>query len=297
MKIYFDNIQSLGDTALALKPLYVIKCLYPNDTLIMLANGFGKSLYRNCNFIDEILTEGEDYARDDKFHTIGKNDILILINSDGKNITLAKQSKCKRIITFVRPRNFYSPRFKLSWLIHKFFKEESAQILSLVRLIDKKHYDKNIKNIDFSQCTFVTNAENQRKIQAFFSQINFAYQKIININIFCHTAAGYNFTLKHWCEMISALADEFKDFLFVLTNYESNTIQLGKFKQNNIAIFVNNGDLLNLVELSKKFSLCISVSTGNIHIARALRIPCLALYPNKDKIRYAGDYYGYGGGG
>ena len=296
MKIFFDNTQSLGDTALALKPLFVIKQLYPNDTLIMLTNGLGKSLYRNCEFIDEILTENEDYARDDKFKRIGENDILILINSDGRHISLAKQSKCQCIITFVRPRNFYSPRFRLSWLIHKFFKEESAQILSLVRLIDKKHYDKHIKSIDFSKCTFATDKKNESQIRAFLSHINLSYQKIININIFCHTAASYNFQFDDWCAMISSLAREFKDFLFVLTNYEGNAIQFSEFKEKNIAVFVNNADLLNLVALSKHFSLCISVSTGNIHIARALRIPCLALYPNKDKIRYAGDYYGRGGG-
>lgn len=293
MKIYFDNSQCLGDTALAIKGLYATKCLYPNDTLIMLTNGFGKSLYRECTFIDTILVENEDYQKNDKFNGVGENDILILINSDGKHISLAKQSKCQNIIAFVRPRNFFSPRFRVYWLFHKNFREESTQILQLVRLIDKKHYDKNIQNIDFSQCTFATNKKNQSKIQSFLGQINFKYRKIININIFCNTAMGYNFNFEDWRTMISAIATEFRDFLFVLTNYETNPVQFDKFNEKNVVIFVNDGDLLNLVELTRHFSLCISPSTGNIHIAKMMNVPCFALYPSKDRIRYASN----GGGG
>ena len=55
-------------------------------------------------------------------------------------------------------------------------------------------------------------------------------------------------------------------------NYEGNPIEIEGLSEINSGVFVNNKDLLNLVELIGRLDLLLSVDTSNVHIADNLQI-------------------------
>lgn len=86
------------------------------------------------------------------------------------------------------------------------------------------------------------------------------------------------------------LADNFKHYRFIVLCPPNQAIE--EFGRENIAIFVNNSDLLNLVAMTKRLNLLISVDTGNVHIADNLQIPTLGLYTQEMFRRWRGGSYG-----
>lgn len=86
------------------------------------------------------------------------------------------------------------------------------------------------------------------------------------------------------------LADNFKHYRFIVLCPPNQAIE--EFGCENIAIFVNNSDLLNLVAMTERLNLLISVDTGNVHIADNLQIPTLGLYTQEMFTRWRGGSYG-----
>lgn len=75
-------------------------------------------------------------------------------------------------------------------------------------------------------------------------------------------------------------------------DYPKSGVQFPKMEQENLKIFKNNQDLLNLVEFISRLDCLLSSNTGNVHIADNLKIPTLELIRESAQNRWQGGGWG-----
>lgn len=290
MTFLFCRAIALGDNVVALKAMFMLKAMYPKSTLIVATNALGENLYRHLPFIDSIITDLSQNRH--------KIDYLIITHRTKANITLAKQTNARKIITKAHLHTLFSPRFinDFQFSTKKFY--ESWNLLRLLRLIDKNHFERTLQTIDFSEAKLRCVAENEKFVDDFLesNKLKIANgggqqqdSKLIGINFFGSGGVKY-LSLPAWRRIIMQLADNFKHYRFIVLCPPNQAIE--EFGCENIAIFVNNSDLLNLVAMTKRLNLLISVDTGNVHIADNLQIPTLGLYTQEMFRRWRGGSYG-----
>ncbi|MDE5926554.1 MAG: hypothetical protein K2G68_07580, partial [Helicobacter sp.] len=167
--------------------------------------------------------------------------------------------------------------------------------LNLVRAINKRYFDKEMPKIDYSKALLKRGEENINFVEDILEKLEACkYEKIIGINPFCITLknAGKNFSFSIWLFIAENLAKEFPRFLFILMDYPKSGGQFPKIEQENLKIFKNNQDLLNLVEFISRLDCLLSSNTGNVHIADNLRIPTLELIREGARKRWQGGGWG-----
>ena len=78
-----------------------------------------------------------------------------------------------------------------------------------------------------------------------------------------------------------------------MMNFKGSGYEFAPFNEKNIKVFVNDEDLLNLVEFTSRIDLLISVDTGNVHIADVFQVPILELIKRaKVSFQWCGGAYG-----
>ena len=297
--IIFDRRLGVGDIVSSIPAFYVAKELYPKSKFILITNKIGASLCRNFSFIDKIVIENVDFQTKDfpKIVDENKADVLILGHRTSKNIKLAKQSKCPFIITWRHLHSLFSPRFKHPKHIKRLQRLEILRCLDLVRMIEPKKYDEKYKNIELKNLPIRIQRDEKNKIfvDEFFKGISKSYTKIIGISPFGLSSSNYNLDIDDWILLVKNLAHEFQNILFVFMNFKGSGYEFDDFSEENIRVFTNDDDLLNLAELTSRMSLCISLSTGNIHIADNLGIDTLGFFSRTDEKLFSCGHYGGGG--
>lgn len=296
--IVFDRRLGVGDIVSSIPAFYVAKELYPKSKFILITNKIGASLCRNFSFIDKIIIENVDFQTKDFAKIVDENkaDVLILGHRTSKNIKLAKQSKCPFIITWRHLHSLFSPRFKHPKHIKRLQRLEILRCLDLVRMIEPKKYDEKYKNIELKNLPIRIQRDEKNKIfvDEFFKGISKSYTKIIGISPFGLSSSNYNLDIDDWILLVKNLAHEFQNILFVFMNFKGSGYEFGDFSEENIRVFTNDDDLLNLAELTSRMSLCISLSTGNIHIADNLGIDTLGFFSRTDEKLFSCGHYGGG---
>lgn len=228
-----------------------------------------------------------------------KYDFLIITNKTRKNLEFAKTLQTGKIISQTHLYNLFDFRFKTRLNLRNKAHHESQNLLSYVRMINKKHYDKYILSVDFNKARLKTTLKNQRAIDEFFLENKIFFKKVIAVNIFGSSYKVWNFPKQSWFDMVLSLSKEFQNYAFIFT---SSLAQAHEFKplkalcqtnnRGNIFFFTGSEDILDLVELSSRLDLLISLDTGNIHIADNLQIPTLGLYTQDMLKRWSGGSYG-----
>lgn len=301
--IGFERLHSqVGDCVISVKALYALSVLYPESKIIVFTSQMGKNLFKNYNFIHQIIVVDTSTNRENNFLNAllkYKIDILLLLHRTSWKIRIAKLSKIPKVITEMHMHTLFSKQFKSPSLHISRFVHGTKKILKLVRRIDTKHYDKNIAKIDFSKAKLQTSNANKITIKLFLDSFKDAWnwdggiRKIVGINPFGRAnAEKFNFLLSDWVYLAESLAKEFPQVLFIFTTYTANPQKIEKSKRENIKIFCNDEDILNLVEIIAHFDLLLSVDTGNIHIADNLLIPTLATIEHRKKDNCCGGSYG-----
>ncbi|EAH9135969.1 hypothetical protein EXD60_03375 [Campylobacter upsaliensis] len=277
-----------GDLLVCFKALFAIKCLYPNDKLILAQNGFSdESFLQNISFIDEIYTGGGG-GKD--FENL-KSDVFITNIRSSHFFKTLHKFQFKRIIA--QPHllsllyHFDTP---LPYRRTKLHMSEIA--LKLVRVIDKKHYDTNFSKINFKEVKNLLPSDDTLS-EKFFNQ-NKQFSKIIALNIFGNQTEniGFNPLPRTWLNLSQNLAKEHPEILFVLVNFTHNTLQFNLREQANLKVFINNNSIASLVAFCKKLDGLISVDTGIVHLCDILQIPSLIFIPKHTFYRFSGGSYG-----
>ena len=294
--IAFDRRLGVGDIISSIPAFYLAKKLYPQAKFILITNKIGANLCQNFDFIDKIIVEKVDFEAKDFAKIIDENavDTLLLGHRTSKIIKLAKQSKCpNKIISWRHLHSLFSSRFKHPKHIKRLQRLEILRCLDLVQMIEPK---KCTQNAEFNFATLPvrlqTSPKNKAFVDEFFKQVKKPYATIIGISPFGISSANYNLAINDWIELVRNLAQKFSKTLFVFMNFKGSGYEFAPFSEENIKVFTNDDDLLNLVELTSRLNLCISLSTGNIHIADNLGIDTLGFFARTDEKLFACGQYG-----
>ncbi len=300
---------SIGDEVMALRVLFSIKFLYPNSHLTFLANSsMPFSLFKNIQFIDRIFNVQKDSTA-----FLEEFDVLLFVfkHDMEDRIQIARKFKATKILMLfsqylLKTKGFsylfdsaYIRGGKIIRIINPYWKQDKNRVilgaLRLVRALNKKHYDKNIQKIPLSKAKIITSRENKVFVDLKMQKLGAnSYDKIIGISPFGKSASKWNanFSIEEWVEITKFLAKKYQNYFFVLMNYEGNPIEIEGLSEINSGVFVNNKDLLNLVELIGRLDLLLSVDTSNVHIADNLQIPTLEIIGQSEAKKWGGGSYG-----
>lgn len=147
MTILLHRAIALGDNVVAIKAIYALKCLYPSAKIIVATNNIGAQIYSKLPFIDELLNID---ANPRAIHELDAIDYFIATHRTSAFIAFAKSTNARKIILRAHLHSLYSPRFINDFNIYGKGRAESGNLLRLVRVINKRVFDRGIKNIDFS---------------------------------------------------------------------------------------------------------------------------------------------------
>ncbi len=285
----FFRVGLFGDIIVALHGIYATKVLYPNARLIIYTSAYGELIYPHFWFIDEVVNIETYELEKLATHIDSKHfDLFILTNPNRKYCALLAQTHCKRIYSFLSAGNFFRWRFKTLFYSRAYSTTPHyKRILNLVCSTAQAYHDTNI--FDFSQITITPQTHNKVFIEQFLTQNNIDKKNtIILINPFVRSAFC-NLTLKGWEILIHKLADTYPHFTFIIPTYQANPTIHITATNNNIFIFYNNHDVLNLAALLNHTTLLISPSTGTSHLANNLNIPMIWLCSKSDSKKWMGD--------
>ena len=285
--IAFDRRKLFGDIMVAIPALYLAKQIYPSAKLVFITNARGKNLCKNFDFIDEIV---ELEAHSDDFGAVIeriKPDILILGHRTRKNIDIAYQSKCPKIITWLHLKSMFLPRFSHPKYLWKGRVREMTSCIDLIRTINPRRFDKlfgnprkiNLQNLPIA---IAPEPKNVALVDRFINAVGGGYYKII---VGIHAFRGkncFNLAIDDWIALGKEIALESSDILVIFTNHKRSGYEFAPFESPNIAVFVNDDDLLNLAELTKRFDLLLCADTGNAHLADNLGVRILELIHAKN---------------
>lgn len=297
--IAFDRRLGVGDILASVPAFYAAKTLCPSAKFILITNKIGASLCRNYEFIDEILIENIDFKPENLAEILDKKnvDILILGHRTSKNIKMAKQSKVPFIITWRHLHSLFSPRFHHPKHIKRLQRLEIKRCLDLVREINKKEFDKKFANLDLKNLPIKlkTDKKNKEFIDSYLQKVGAEkFSKIVLLSPFGISSAKFNLTMSDWVALGEDLAAANPKILFIFTNFKGSNFEFKPFHAANLKEFKNDDDLLNLAELTEHAALCISMSTGNIHLADLCGINALGFFAQTDEVLFACGNYGGG---
>lgn len=285
-KIIFQG-GGFGDFLCCFKALYAIKCLYPNDSLIIYHHGIPQDFLQKVGFIDGVVDSNEVNLA--QIRALNP-DIFITVNRSGKFFREIQKLNFKRIIAHPHFVSFTSRKFETPLPYFHAKKYMADIVLKLVRVINPKHYDENFAKIDFSKMRDLL-PQDSRLTAPFFKSVDFPYKKVIGINAFANhkESAGINFYHKDWYYLAANLARSYPQFLFVLLNFSNNPIQFNDSANlPNLKIFVNDESIASLVSISMGLDYLISIDTGNVHLCNILQIPALVFIDKAVQYRWGG---------
>ena len=87
-------------------------------------------------------------------------------------------------------------------------------------------------------------------------------------------------------------ARKYPNVLFIVMSFSANLICFKPFDEPNIAIWENDDEIMNLVELTSRLNLLISPDTGNVHIADIFEVPILQTMKANLALKWGGGSYG-----
>ncbi|CAM4144123.1 glycosyltransferase family 9 protein [Campylobacter armoricus] len=274
----------------SLDMLYAIKHIY-HAKVIVFCRKNTENILKNFDFIDNI--ELIDKIDKNIIPQINKYPIDYLISFHAKSflIKLLINTNTKYIIVKAKFVSIFSLKCKTIFtsITKRFFKNRSDRdrMLYYARKINSSIFDIKIKNLEF-KTQIQTNAIHKILINDFLRKNEIKNFVILN---------PFSITSKHTLDIISFLKlaknikKNYQNISIVIPTYElvhdDFIDEIHKYDKNlleEIIVFKNNSDILNLAELISRSKCIISPSTGAIHIATNLKIPSIALYPPKDEI-------------
>ncbi|MGX3011973.1 glycosyltransferase family 9 protein [Helicobacter sp. 23-1044] len=285
-KIIFQG-GGFGDFLCCFKALYAIKCLFPNDELLIYHSGIPLDFMQKVGFIDGVIDSNE--VSIERLRAMNP-DIFITNHRSGKFFREILKLNFRRIIAHPHWISFTSRKIETPFPYFRAKKYMADIVLKLVRVINPKHYDKNFAKIDFGKMRDFL-PQDSRLTTPFFQSIDFPYKKIIGINAFSNhkESVGVNFYYKDWYYLAVNLARSYPQFLFVLLNFSHNPLQFNNIANlPNLKIFVNDANIASLVSISMSLDYLISIDTGNVHLCNILQIPTLVFIDKAAQYRFGG---------
>ena len=327
----------LGDNVIAMEALYALKNVHTKQhgtksstqdssqnphnadfadckVVLFSVGGAMKQLVSQVNFIDEYY-ELNDYLSQDSLKIINKYhyDYLIITKFYRHIFPLLTQINARKIIIACKGANIFLPllpKYKhiRTIPIRNLFLQKigiRTHCLKMVRAINPKHYDKQIKMLDCNNAKVQSTQTNKQNIDKFLESNNAQNRTLILVNPF-NIASAYTLTLDGFFELMLHICK----LQNLITQgggqqYKINTIKpivitypkvhnefISKLNKrddikNSVLVFQNNDDLLNLAEMISRCEAVISPSTGIIHLASNLGVKTIGLYEKSECAKWS----------
>lgn len=291
--IAFYRAGFIGDNVIALRALYALCTLYKQTRIVVYTNTEGMQIFGKLSGVECI--DSSAFSKSKLIAHINSYafEYFLLTQPNRWRCALVSATNAKTIITFATLSNIWNKRFKKVLFSRAFSRiPYHKALMQLVRSIDAKHYDSSKDSLHPTK-PFPIDVQGVACIEAFLASITQSGTtpaknlKLILFNPFVRSTAT-NLPLESYITLVSYLAKQYTNYLFVLISFEGAPKILAP-ELPNVAVFHNNNNLANLIELIRASNLLVSPSTGAIHIADMLGVPVVGIYSPKDMRLWLGE--------
>jgi len=280
-RIIISRTDKIGDLVLSIPSFFMAKKMYPNAEIIVLVRKYNYEIVKNLPYIDRVL-KIDDYRKIELIEKIKyfKADVFVALYNDEFVMQLAKASKARiKIGPLSKIKSFFTYTKGVWQKRSKSIKNEAEYNLDLIKKINSARYEEV-----YEVNTNVYYEEKHRLGVEKFLEENNIKTPILVINPFMGGSAK-NITDEQYLELIKCIQTKIKDLNIVLTCHISEEKRGQKIidavKNENVHLYANGGDLLNLAAMIDRADVYFGGSTGPTHIAGSLKKKIVALYPNK----------------
>lgn len=280
-RIIVSRTDKIGDLVLSIPSFYMIKKMYPQAEIILLVRKYNYDIVKNLPYINRIV-KIDDYRQKELIEKIGyfKADVFIALYVDKFILKLVRASKAKiKIGPYSKIGSFFTFNRGVLQRRSKSIKHEAEYNLDLIRKLDKKKFDE-LYEIN----TKIYLGENNIKAANKFFDENEIKGKILVVNPFMGGSAK-NITDEQYVSVLQKVKNKLNDLNIIIVCHISDEERgeklIQNIGQNNIFLYANGGELLNIAAVIEKSNLYFGGSTGPTHLASSLQKKIVALYPNK----------------
>lgn len=272
--IIISRTDAIGDVILTLPICGIIKKYYPESKIIFLGRTYTKSIIEHCEHVDEFLNADTIFNSSDenavKLLSDVNADAIIHVYPNRKIAKFAKNANIKyRIGTTNRIFHFFN--------VNKFIKLSR-------RNSDLHESQLNCKLLKGLEIEIEPNLSEMATYTGFtqFNTSDFC-PNIHTKNIILHpksNASAREWSLENFSKLIQVLPKE--DFTFYISGTEKEKEILSdwlKTLPDNVIDLTGKYNLNEFIEVIAKVDFLVAASTGPLHIAAALGIGAIGIYP------------------
>ncbi|WP_288217932.1 glycosyltransferase family 9 protein [uncultured Fusobacterium sp.] len=280
-RIIVSRTDKIGDLILSIPSFYMIKKMYPQAELIVLVRKYNYEIVKNLPYVDRIV-KIDDFTHKELIDKIKyfNADIFVALYNDSFVSQLARASKAKfRIGPLSKLCSFLTYNKGVWQKRSKSIKNEAEYNLDLVKKIDPELFDKTFE----INTSIYLGPENRVAAATFFSNYNIK-DKVLVVNPFMGGSAK-NIKDEQYASLLKefTLRNPDKSVIIVthISEEERGLNLINMTESNNVHLFANGGDLLNIGAIIDRGTVYLGPSTGPTHIAGALKKRIVAIYPAK----------------
>lgn len=279
-RIIISRTDKIGDLILSIPSFYMVSKMYPNAEIIVLVRKYNYEIVKNLPYISRIV-KIDDFKQEELIDKIKyfNADVFIALYNDNFISKLARASKAKiKIGPFSKLSSFFVYNRGVWQKRSKSIKNEAEYNLDLVKKLDKKLFEER-----FELNTKLYLEDKNILVADIFFKEN-GIKKSLVVNPFIGGSAK-NIRDEEYASLLKKFARRNKDVTVIvichISEEERGEKLLQMIDEENIKLFANGGELLNIAGIINRCDVYLGASTGPTHMAGALQKRIVAIYPAK----------------
>lgn len=279
-RIIISRTDKIGDLILSIPSFYMVNKMYPNAEIIVLVRKYNYEIVKNLPYISRIV-KIDDFKQEELIDKIKyfNADVFIALYNDNFISKLARASKAKiKIGPFSKLSSFFVYNRGVWQKRSKSIKNEAEYNLDLVKKLDKKLFEER-----FELNTKLYLEDKNILVADIFFKEN-GIKKSLVVNPFIGGSAK-NIRDEEYASLLKKFARRNKDVTVIvichISEEERGEKLLQMIDEENIKLFANGGELLNIAGIINRCDVYLGASTGPTHMAGALQKRIVAIYPAK----------------
>jgi len=277
MKILVVRNDKLGDFITSLPTMYVLKQQSPKNYIIACVAPLNKSLAESMSFIDEVVVDDTENARE-----LSKK--LKPLNADA-SITLFSNTKVAMAQLLAGIKIRIAPATKIAQI---FYNRRIKQRRSQVKMTEFEYNLELIKalfpDIKLSFPSPLVKIEEKVKAETakeFYTTYNISSdKKIIAFHPGFGGSSDANWTIYEYIKLAKLLLDKQEyQVVFTFGPGEDNLYEIVKQASlPEVVLYKSEGSIMDFANLISTFKLFISTSTGTYHLAAMVGTPTMTFF-------------------
>lgn len=279
-RIIISRTDKIGDLILSIPSFYMVSKMYPNAEIIVLVRKYNYEIVKNLPYISRIV-KIDDFKQEELIDKIKyfNADVFIALYNDNFISKLARASKAKiKIGPFSKLSSFFVYNRGVWQKRSKSIKNEAEYNLDLVKKLDKKLFEERFE----LNTKLYLEDKNILVADTFFKENGIKKSLVVNPFI---GGSAKNIRDEEYASLLKKFARRNKDVTVIvichISEEERGEKLLQMIDEENIKLFANGGELLNIAGIINRCDVYLGASTGPTHMAGALQKRIVAIYPAK----------------